>query len=136
MNKPIQIKPLSFPIIAKSAVAAMLLITTLGQLGATEEQPAPGANPIIRDVFTADPAPVVIGDMVYLYVGHDNSKAGEMFTIPDLLCFSSKNMKNWTAHSVVLSPTKFVWTEPNSPWAALVIPVTQTAEGVSMPPKK
>ena len=27
------------------------------------------ANPIITDVFTADPAPLVVGDTVYLYCG-------------------------------------------------------------------
>ena len=32
--------------------------------------PAPGSNPIIRDVFTADPAPLVVGDTLYLYTGH------------------------------------------------------------------
>ena len=28
-------------------------------------------NPLIKDKFTADPAPMVYGDMLYLYVGHD-----------------------------------------------------------------
>jgi hypothetical protein len=31
--------------------------------------PAPGSDPLLRDVFTADPAPLVVGDTVYLYVG-------------------------------------------------------------------
>ena len=31
-------------------------------------------NPIITDVFTADPAAIVHGDTVYLYTGHDEAK--------------------------------------------------------------
>ena len=31
-------------------------------------------NPIIRDVFTADPATLVVGDMLYLYAGHDEAQ--------------------------------------------------------------
>ena len=29
----------------------------------------PGSNPIARDFFTADPAPLVVGDTVYHYAG-------------------------------------------------------------------
>ena len=32
---------------------------------------AQGANPIITDKYTADPAAMVWDDTVYLYVGHD-----------------------------------------------------------------
>ncbi|MBN8460368.1 MAG: glycoside hydrolase family 43 protein [Verrucomicrobia bacterium] len=83
---------------------------------------APGSNPIIRDVFTADPAPLVVGDTVYLYVGRDNAKGKEMFTMPEWLCFSTKDMKTWTAHGSVLKPDDFSWGEPNSAWAAQVVP--------------
>ena len=30
-------------------------------------------NPILTDVFTADPAPLVDGDTVYLYTTHDEA---------------------------------------------------------------
>lgn len=101
--------------------AALMLAVALGSLLAAEGQTAPGSNPIVRDVFTADPAALVVGDTVYLYVGHDNAKEGEMFTMPDWLCFSSKDMRNWTAHGTVLSPTNFSWGAPNSAWASQVI---------------
>ena len=94
-----------------------------GKSAASLPQPdAPGSNPIIRDVFTADPAPLVVGDMVYLYVGRDNAKGKEMFTMPEWLCFSTKDMKTWTAHGSVLKPDDFSWGEPNSAWAAQVVP--------------
>ncbi|MGC4074895.1 MAG: glycoside hydrolase family 43 protein [Nibricoccus sp.] len=82
---------------------------------------APGSNPIFRDVFTADPAPLVVGDTVYVYVGRDNAKDKEMFTMPAWLCYSSKDMKTWTAHGEVLRPTDFTWGEPNSAWASQVV---------------
>ena len=40
----------------------------------TAAEPPPGANPLLRDTFTADPAPLVVGDTVYLYVGHDEAR--------------------------------------------------------------
>lgn len=82
----------------------------------------PGSNPIVRDVFTADPAPLVVGDTVYLYTGRDNAKDGEMFTMPEWLCFSSKDMKTWQSHGAVLKPDDFTWGEANSAWAAQVVP--------------
>ena len=105
-------------------VRAALLALALALPGAAQEPPAPapGSNPIIRDLFTADPAPLVVGDTVYLYVGRDNAKGKEMFTMPDWLCFSSRDMKHWTPHGAVLSPTNFSWGEPNSAWAAQVVP--------------
>lgn len=84
--------------------------------------PAAGSNPIVRDVFTADPAPLVVDDTVYVYAGHDAAKEDEMFTMPEWLCYSSKDMQHWTAHGPVLKPTDFSWGEPNSAWAAQVVP--------------
>jgi arabinoxylan arabinofuranohydrolase len=34
----------------------------------------PGSNPIIRDTFIADPAPLVVGNTLYLYVDHDEAR--------------------------------------------------------------
>ena len=42
-------------------------------------------NPIVRDNFTADPAPMVHDGTLYLYVGHDEAKDGEMFNITEWL---------------------------------------------------
>lgn len=84
---------------------------------------APGSNPIFRDTFTADPAPLVVGDTVYVYVGQDNAKGQEMFTMPAWLVYSSKDMKTWTAHGEVLRPTDFTWGDANSAWASEVVQV-------------
>ena len=31
-------------------------------------------NPIIKDIYTSDPAPMVYGDTLYLYVTHDEDE--------------------------------------------------------------
>jgi hypothetical protein len=66
-------------------------------------------NPIIKDMFTADPAPMVYNDTVYLYTGHDEAKGNEMFTMRDWRCFSSKDMKTWKAHGPIMRVTDFKW---------------------------
>ena len=32
-------------------------------------------NPIVQTQLTADPAPLVVGDRLYVYAGHDEDKA-------------------------------------------------------------
>ncbi|RYX86131.1 hypothetical protein EON83_02615 [bacterium] len=80
----------------------------------------PGENPIIRDAFTADPAALVDGDTVYLYVGHDEAKGDEMFTMREWLYYSSKDMKNWKAHGPIMRATDFKWAVGDA-WAAQVV---------------
>lgn len=83
-------------------------------------EPAPGANPILRDTFTADPAPLVVGNTVYLYVGHDQAKEGELFNMTDWLCYSSQDMKHWKAHGSIMKPTDFKWAVRDA-WASQVV---------------
>jgi len=77
-------------------------------------------NPIFRDAFTADPAPLVVGDTLYVYVGHDEAKEGQTYNITEWLCYSTKDMKNWTAHGSVLKPTDFKWAVADA-WASQVV---------------
>lgn len=53
------------------AVSALL---GAGAAAAQPTPPAPGSNPIVRDKFTADPAPLVVANRLYLYVGHDEAQ--------------------------------------------------------------
>jgi hypothetical protein len=82
--------------------------------------PKPGENPILRDVFTADPAPLVYKDKVYLYVGHDEAKEGQMFNMNDWRCYSSSDMKNWTAHASIMNVRDFKWATKDA-WASQVV---------------
>lgn len=83
--------------------------------------PAAAKNPIIEEVFTADPAAIVHGDTVYLYTGHDEAPNNDrFFEMHDWLLFSSKDMKNWQAHGPVLKATDFSWATGDA-WASHVI---------------
>ena len=84
-------------------------------------------NPLIRTAYTADPAPVVIGDRLYLYTGHDECFEDSVgyegkygFNITNWLCFSTADMQTWEDHGVVLSPTDFSWSSGEA-WASQVI---------------
>ncbi len=70
---------------------------------------ASAANPAITDVFTADPAPIVHNDTVYVYVGRDEAKPDEHYKMHEWLVYSSKDMVNWTSHGSPLKPTDFDW---------------------------
>ena len=65
-------------------------------------------NPIIQTVFTADPAPMVYNDTLFLFTGHDEDSAtSKGFIMDDYLCFSTTDMVNWTHHGPVFSTPSF-----------------------------
>lgn len=67
-------------------------------------------NPIVQHIYTADPAPMVFGDTVYLCTSHDEDvTVGGFFTMNDWRVFSSKDMVNWTDHGSPLSYRTFSW---------------------------
>jgi hypothetical protein len=80
-----------------------------------------GQNPLFTDAFTADPAALVVGDRLYLYVGHDKATPGGWFNMPEWLCYSTNDMKNWTSHGSVLAAKDFVNANTNAAWAAQVV---------------
>ena len=82
--------------------------------------PAPGSNPLLRDVFTADPAPLVVGDTAYLYVGHDEAKGDEFFRMNDWRVYSSHDLKQWTSHGAIMKPTDFSWSVGEA-WASQAV---------------
>ncbi|MFD2720365.1 glycoside hydrolase family 43 protein [Hymenobacter monticola] len=98
--------------------AVALAAPALRSYGQTN--PKPGENPILRDVFTADPAPLVYKDRVYLYVGHDEAKEGQMFNMNDWRCYSSSDMKTWTAHGSIMNVRDFKWATKDA-WASQVV---------------
>ncbi len=97
----------------------MQLITFLA--AAILVSPCIGQNPIFRDVFTADPAALVVDDTVYVYVGRDNAKEGQFFTMPEWRCYSSKDMKVWTSHGPIMRPEDFKYARPDTAWACHMI---------------
>ena len=80
-----------------------------------------GQNPLFTDKFTADPAFTVVGNTVYAYVGEDKAGPGGWFNMPHWLCYSSTDMKHWTAHGPVLKSDDFPYATPGSAWAAQMV---------------
>ncbi|MEO7489006.1 MAG: glycoside hydrolase family 43 protein, partial [Ferruginibacter sp.] len=76
-----------------------------------------GQNPIIQTKFTADPAPLVYHDTVFLFTGHDEDDAFG-FKMKDWLLYTSTDMVNWTDHGAVASLKDFKWLNAdNGAWA-------------------
>lgn len=74
-------------------------------------------NPIIQTKYTADPAPLVYNDTLYLYTGHDEDNAFG-FEMHDWLLYTSTDMVNWTDHGAVASLKDFKWVNTdNGAWA-------------------
>ena len=78
-------------------------------------------NPIIQTKFTADPAPIVYKDTVFLYTTRDEDNAGPgmgKFLMKDWLLYTSVDMVNWTDHGVVATLKDFKWgRQGNGAWA-------------------
>ncbi len=69
-------------------------------------------NPIIKNIYTADPAPMVYGDTLYLYTTHDEDKlVNDFYTMYDWRCFSTKDMVNWTDHGKIFSLDDISWAD-------------------------
>ena len=82
--------------------------------------PSKADNPVVQNIYTADPAPMVSGDTLYLYTTHDEDKLVKNFyTMNDWKCYSTKDMVNWTDHGTVLSRDNFKWMDTKDPraWA-------------------
>lgn len=78
-------------------------------------------RPIIQTKYTADPAPMVYNDTVFLYTTHDENDA-EGFKMQDWLLYTSTDMVNWTDHGVVASLKSFDWVKrDNGAWAEQVV---------------
>lgn len=77
--------------------------------------------PIIQTSYTADPAPMVYNDTVFLYTTHDEDDA-DGFKMIDWLLYTSTDMVNWTDHGAVASLKDFKWNpRDNGAWAEQVV---------------
>ena len=77
--------------------------------------------PIIQTSYTADPAPMVYNDTVFLYTTHDEDDA-DGFKMFDWLLYTSTDMVNWTDHGAVASLKDFKWNpRDNGAWAEPVV---------------
>ena len=109
------------------------LILTLLLMAACAPEPGTfvfKGNPLVRDCYTADPAPMVASDgRLYLFCGHDeqfDDKPGYEgqygFNITEWLCYSTDDMKTWKSHGAIMKPTDFSWAIGEA-WASQCIEV-------------
>ena len=72
-------------------------------------------------LYGGDPSILVDGDTVYLYVGHDTS-TNDAYEIPEYCVYSTKDLKTWNYHGVVLNMEDVSWdTDDKSAWAGQVM---------------
>lgn len=78
-------------------------------------------NPIITHKYTADPAPLVVGDTLWLYTGHDFAGKQNGYKMKDWCLFSTTDMIHWTEHPTPLKLTEFAWDKSGAAYASHVI---------------
>jgi hypothetical protein len=93
------------PIAAAAALAfAWSLLATTGAAD----------NPIVTDIYTADPAALVHDGQMYIYTGRDEAEVGQnQFVMREWHAFSSDapatEPEAWTHHGALLSLDDFAW---------------------------
>lgn len=77
--------------------------------------------PIASHRYLADPSSLVTKERVYIYCSDDDESPVEgSYNIPDVVCVSSSDMKNWTDHgSVFRASTQTKWAKKT--WAPCAI---------------
>jgi arabinoxylan arabinofuranohydrolase len=104
--------------------AKVIIVTFFSIVASSVFFVAHAHNPIIQTKYTADPAPMVYNDTVFLYTSHDEDNAFgfEMF---NWMLYTSTDMVNWTDHGIVAGvkePHKtFAWADGHSAWAPQAI---------------
>ena len=83
--------------------------------------------PVVQTKFTADPAPFVVEDTLFLLASHDHNDAYG-FLMQDYVLYKTTDMVNWTDCGVVCSLRNFSWANrygwggfSNGLWAPQVV---------------
>lgn len=76
-------------------------------------------NPFVQTWCTSDPAPMVTGDRMYVYTGHDEDGA-DFFWMQEWRAYSTDDMVNWQDHGSPLALESFSWADDRA-WASQCI---------------
>ena len=96
---------------SRYSMLLILLVITIDQSHAQ--------NPLIRNMYSADPSARVFGDRVYVYPSHDilaiegKGRVG-WFCMEDYHVFSSEDLTEWTDHGIIVSQNNVSWVKPGS----------------------
>lgn len=92
-----------------------------GKLDADAGPWSRGENPFVQTNYTADPAPVVFGDRLYVYTTHDEDvTVNNFYTMNEWRLYSTTDMVNWTDHGSPANFRTFSWGR-DSAWAAQAV---------------
>lgn len=87
----------------KQYIKGLSLLVAAGSLATA----ALGDYPIVSNRYLADPTSVVTEDRVYIYCSNDDESPLEGgYNIPNVVCVSSSDMKNWTDHGIVFDAAR------------------------------
>lgn len=84
-------------------------------------------NPILSDgsFYSADPAPIVVGDTLYILAGRDEALPNvNNFIMNEWQLFATKNVasKTWLHYPGILRPeTVFAWSKPGHAYAGQIV---------------
>lgn len=82
---------------------------------------AHASNPIVRDIYTADPAVLVDGGRLYLYVGRDEAEPNRTgYRMKEWRVYSTCDMVTWTSHGVPATVKTFAWAKSDANAADIV----------------
>jgi beta-xylosidase len=74
-------------------------------------------NPLLLNVFAADPTARFFEGKIYLYPSHDippTSGRRGGFIMEDYHAYSSENLMDWEDHGVIVHQTNVAWVKPNN----------------------
>ena len=108
-------------LLAMMGTATLAVCSARADSASRQYEGATDGMPVVQTEYTADPAPLVVGDTVYLYTTHDEDGA-DGFDMRDWLLYTSTDMVNWTNHGAVASLQDFKWrSRDNGAWAEQVV---------------
>ncbi len=83
---------------------------------------AQAANPVVTAIYTADPAPLVVGNTMYIYAGRDEASTSQQnFVMREWHVLSSTDAATWTDHGARANIATFPWAGADA-WASEVEP--------------
>src|SRR4051794_19436304 len=95
------------------------LVASVGIAVGSLVQVALADNPIIQTIYSADPAPFVYDNTVWLFADHDED-GSTTYNMKDWRLYSSTDMVNWRDYGVVMDIKTFSWAKQDA-WAAQAI---------------
>lgn len=98
--------------IKSAIITALVLVNISGSMA---------QNPIIQTLFTADPAPIVFNDTLFLYTGRDEEHApSKSYLMREYRLFTTTDMVNWTDRGAPLKISQISWSANDASAAQLI----------------